>query len=97
MESFNVFDYMGSRYSKMANQIVYLKFNNTKHHAIPKYKYQTRVMPALFLPFKQIYNGEFNKFTDNLNIEGHDNPHAYTPRAKHNKGCSFDPLFTSAY
>ena len=59
MESFNVFDYMGSRYSKMANQIVYLKFNNTKHHAIPKYKYKTRVMPALFLPFKEIYNGEF--------------------------------------
>ena len=42
MESFNVFDYMGSRYAKMANQIVYLKFNNTKHHAIPKYKYKTR-------------------------------------------------------
>jgi len=51
-----MFDYLGKHYAKWMNHIVYLKFNNTKFNLMADSKHRTRILPAFYVPFQQIYN-----------------------------------------
>ena len=51
-----MFDYLGHNYVNSINQTVYLKFNNSKYNVDPTEKHLTRIMPAFYIPFQQIYN-----------------------------------------
>jgi hypothetical protein len=53
---FNVFDYLGTAYASLINQTVYFKFNNAKHNLMPDAKLKTRVLPAFYVPFQQLYS-----------------------------------------
>lgn len=65
---FNVFDYLGNHYADIINQVVYLKFDNSKYNLVPEGKHKTRVMPAFYVPFHQIHSQLETTFTKNIGL-----------------------------
>jgi hypothetical protein len=56
------------------------------------------VLPAFYVPFQQLYSEFETSFTKNIGLpfpETHNQ--ALLPTTKNNKGCSFDPIFSSNY
>ena len=78
--------------------MVYLKFFNNKYNMMADCKQRTRVMPAFYVPFQQIYSEQEHLFTKKLGLKFPQNdPDSVLPVQKNNRGCAFDPIFCSEF
>lgn len=74
------------------SQIVYFKCNNTKFNLLPQSPLKSRVMSAFYIPFQQMQR----HLSTILPITPHPS-RDLTSSSKCNRGCSFDPIFSSNY